>query len=450
MAREVVIQAAGLGKKYVITHRGRERYLALRDVVTQNIKGLESKVRYLADRSSRNSHKKHEEFWALRGLTFDIKRGEVIGIIGPNGAGKSTLLKILSRISEPSEGRVTIKGRIASLLEVGTGFHPELTGRENIFLNGSILGMAKSEIRAKFDEIVAFAEVEKFLDTAVKRYSSGMYVRLAFAVAAHLEPEILIVDEVLAVGDAQFQKKCLGKMHQVSTAGRTVLIVSHNMPMIRSLCARGILLRGGAIACEGPVDEIVQQYLCGRDAVALGHVLQERKDRQGNGRLRFTDVYVSGESGVRNVLYMGEMAHVVISFATEDMIKTCDISIHFENMWTDTILRLATRETAVPFNNVSGSGTIICTIPRIRLLPGKYYVLIAASIPPGYEYLDYVSHAAIVEVLEDDVYGSGRVPEYGTFFAECEWRHQPHTIISSSDLDMTIGLGVAKHERHDS
>ena len=183
-----------------------------------------------------------EELWALKDVSFEIKRGEVTGVIGRNGAGKSTLLKILSRITEPTEGRVTIKGRVASLLEVGTGFHPELTGRENIFLNGAILGMTKREIKAKFDEIVAFAEVEKFLDTPVKRYSSGMYVRLAFAVAAHLEPEILIVDEVLAVGDAQFQKKCLGKMQDVSQDGRTVLIVSHNMAMIRSLCSRAIVL----------------------------------------------------------------------------------------------------------------------------------------------------------------------------------------------------------------
>jgi lipopolysaccharide transport system ATP-binding protein len=207
-----------------------------------------------------------EEFWALKGVSFEVKRGEVVGIIGRNGAGKSTLLKILSRITEPTEGRVTLRGRVASLLEVGTGFHPELTGRENIFLNGAILGMTKAEIRKKFDEIVAFAEVERFLDTPVKRYSSGMYVRLAFAVAAHLEPEILVVDEVLAVGDAEFQKKCLGKMKDVATGGRTVLFVSHNMGAVQTLCSQGLLLNRGRLEQAGPVRETIQKYLAKMDA----------------------------------------------------------------------------------------------------------------------------------------------------------------------------------------
>src|SRR2546429_7619585 len=201
-----------------------------------------------------------DEVWALRGVSFEVKQGEILGIIGRNGAGKSTLLKILSRVTSPTKGEVRIKGRIASLLEVGTGFHPELTGRENIFLNGAILGMTKAEIRTKLDEIVAFAEIDKFLDTPVKRYSSGMYVRLAFAVAAHLEPEILIVDEVLAVGDVQFQKKCLGKMSDVSRAGRTVLFVSHNMTAVRQLCTRGILLNAGQVEHAGKIDVIVDAY----------------------------------------------------------------------------------------------------------------------------------------------------------------------------------------------
>jgi lipopolysaccharide transport system ATP-binding protein len=204
---------------------------------------------------------KVEEFWALREINFEIKRGEVVGIIGQNGAGKSTLLKILSRITEPSEGRVEITGRVASLLEVGTGFHPELTGRENIYVNGAILGMTRAEVRRKFDEIVAFADVEKFLDTPVKRYSSGMHVRLAFSVAAHMEPEILIVDEVLAVGDAEFQKKCMGKMKGVAqTEGRSILFVSHNMMAIKHLCRRGIWLHQGKILHTGPIDEVVEAY----------------------------------------------------------------------------------------------------------------------------------------------------------------------------------------------
>jgi lipopolysaccharide transport system ATP-binding protein len=202
-----------------------------------------------------------EEFWALKGIDFEVKQGDVVGVIGRNGAGKSTLLKVLSRITEPTTGRVRIRGRVASLLEVGTGFHPELTGRENIYLNGAILGMARAEIRRKFDEIVAFAEVEKFLDTPVKRYSSGMYVRLAFGVAAHLEPEILVVDEVLAVGDAEFQKKCLGKMRDVSRGGRTVLFVSHNMAAVKSLTTRSILLRGGELIFDGTTDAAIHRYL---------------------------------------------------------------------------------------------------------------------------------------------------------------------------------------------
>jgi len=208
-----------------------------------------------------STSKSDETLWALKDVSFEVKQGEVLGIIGHNGAGKSTLLKILSRVTAPTSGEVRVKGRIASLLEVGTGFHPELTGRENIFLNGAILGMTKAEIRSKFDEIVAFAEVEKFIDTPVKRYSSGMYVRLAFAVAAHLEPEILIVDEVLAVGDAQFQKKCLGKMGQISREGRTVLFVSHNMTAIKSFCAEAVLLECGRLTHFGPVTDVVDSYL---------------------------------------------------------------------------------------------------------------------------------------------------------------------------------------------
>ena len=248
MADDIVIRAEGLGKKYLIGHEAeRERYVALRDVIAR---GARNAWRMAADMARGRivvPGDAVEEFWALRDVSFEVRRGEVLGIIGRNGAGKSTLLKVLSRITEPTEGRVTIKGRVASLLEVGTGFHPELTGRENIFLNGAILGMTRSEIKRKFDEIVAFAEVEKFLDTPVKRYSSGMYVRLAFAVAAHLEPEILIVDEVLSVGDAEFQKKSLGKMQDVAGHGRTVLFVSHNMGAVSRLCRQVLLLQAGRV-----------------------------------------------------------------------------------------------------------------------------------------------------------------------------------------------------------
>src|SRR6202453_1883557 len=302
---ETMISVENVGKLYTLKHKiAGERYSTFRDVITRvalaPFRALSGKGRNTAGSNAETA----EDFWAIKDVSFQVNQGDVVGIIGANGAGKSTLLKILSRITEPTIGRIRIKGRVASLLEVGTGFHAELTGRENIFLNGAVLGMSRNEIKDKFDEIVAFAGVEQFLDTPVKRYSSGMYVRLAFAVAAHLEPEILLVDEVLAVGDATFKKKCLGKMQDVSQQGRTVLIVSHNMAMIRSLCSRTIVLSAGSVASDGDVDDGIQQYLCDRDATATGILLEGRKDRLGNGRLRFTDVYVIGKSGVKNVLYM--------------------------------------------------------------------------------------------------------------------------------------------------
>ncbi|MGH7074804.1 MAG: polysaccharide ABC transporter ATP-binding protein [Stellaceae bacterium] len=263
MAEDIVIRAEGLGKKYILGHQAEREggYIALRDVLASRAHGVFRKAADVARGRALIRGDMREEFWALRDVNFEVRRGEVLGIIGRNGAGKSTLLKILSRITEPTTGRVTIKGRVASLLEVGTGFHPELTGRENIYLNGAILGMTRAEIKRKFDEIVAFSEIEKFLDTPVKRYSSGMYVRLAFAVAAHLEPEILVVDEVLAVGDAEFQKKSLGKMSEVAQGGRTVLFVSHNMPAVSSLCSEAILLQNGKVTTRGRPTEVLEAYL---------------------------------------------------------------------------------------------------------------------------------------------------------------------------------------------
>jgi lipopolysaccharide transport system ATP-binding protein len=264
---DAVIQVEKLGKKYIIGHQTRtESYTALRDVISRRLESFVRNAKDMAHGRPIVQGDRFEEIWALRDASFEVCRGEVMGIIGHNGAGKSTLLKVLSRVTEPSEGRVSIAGRVASLLEVGTGFHPELTGRENIFLNGAILGMSRFEIRQRFDEIVAFAGVEKFTDTPVKRYSTGMYVRLAFAVAAHLEPEILIVDEVLAVGDAEFQKKCLGKLRQAGKGGRTVLFVSHNMAALQELCTRALILEDGRVRSVGPVDDLVREYLKGRSS----------------------------------------------------------------------------------------------------------------------------------------------------------------------------------------
>jgi lipopolysaccharide transport system ATP-binding protein len=289
MSSDTIISVENVSKLYSLRHkRTGERYTTLRDSITRGVKApfraLSSKRQSQKDAAL--SHDSTEDFWALKDMSFQIKQGEVVGIIGRNGAGKSTLLKILSRITEPTAGRIRIKGRVASLLEVGTGFHAELTGRENIYLNGAILGMSRAEIKSKFDEIVAFAAVEKFLDTPVKRYSSGMYVRLAFAVAAHLEPQILIVDEVLAVGDAEFQKKCLGKMHEVATGGRTILFVSHNMQAVSVLCNRGLFLQGGALDFAGSTKEVIDRYI---STFAAANGANENRDRRyGSGEYRFT------------------------------------------------------------------------------------------------------------------------------------------------------------------
>ncbi|HEX3920083.1 MAG TPA: ABC transporter ATP-binding protein [Caulobacteraceae bacterium] len=263
MSDNVIIRAEGLGKMYEIGRSAeRQRYTALRDVLAGGTRNAGRRIRDFARGHAPLTKPRTEAFWALKDVDFDIRQGEVVGVIGRNGAGKSTLLKILSRITEPSQGRVTIDGRVASLLEVGTGFHPELTGRENVYLNGAILGMTRGEIRRKFDEIVDFAAVERFIDTPVKRYSSGMYVRLAFAVAAHLEPEILVIDEVLAVGDVEFQKKCLGKMKEVSSHGRTVLFVSHNLAAVSALCSTSLVFDRGNLAFQGPVSSAIDTYLC--------------------------------------------------------------------------------------------------------------------------------------------------------------------------------------------
>ena len=287
-----VITVENLSKKYIIGHQKQDGYITLRDVLANGAKRVSHKLRHPFTVSELGKDHTHEEFWALKDVSFDIQQGDRVGIIGRNGAGKSTLLKILSRITEPTSGKVSIKGRVASLLEVGTGFHPELTGRENIFLNGAILGMSKAEIKKKFDEIVAFAEVERFLDTPVKRYSSGMYVRLAFAVAAHLEPEILIVDEVLAVGDAQFQKKCLGKMESVGREGRTILFVSHNIAAIKSLCSTAILLNKGQMIFQGGVAKAVDQHL-GSDNVRGNEVNWDDIDNApGNEHIRLKSVVI--------------------------------------------------------------------------------------------------------------------------------------------------------------
>jgi lipopolysaccharide transport system ATP-binding protein len=294
---EISICVENLSKSYLIGHQAtqREHYTALRDVIEREARNFLRKATDLLHGRQIVQGDEVEEFWALRNVSFEVKEGEIVGIIGRNGAGKSTLLKVLSRITEPTEGEARLRGRVGSLLEVGTGFHPELTGRENIILNGAILGMAQREIRRKFDEIVAFADLEKFIDTPVKRYSSGMYVRLAFAVAAHLEPEILVVDEVLAVGDVEFQRKCLGKMSDVAKAGRTVLFVSHNQAALRNLCTHGIVLRGGRAGSKKKIISALDDYQSDSDRVLADSWVRPKTTTKTPVRFEWIQVRVYGE-----------------------------------------------------------------------------------------------------------------------------------------------------------
>ncbi|HVU57456.1 MAG TPA: polysaccharide ABC transporter ATP-binding protein [Puia sp.] len=323
-----VIKVENLSKQFIIAHEAREGYSTLRDTVMKSVSGMLSSRKREANR---NGHATKETFWAINDVSFEISKGDRVGIIGRNGAGKSTLLKLLSRITEPSAGRITLNGRVASLLEVGTGFHPELTGRENIYLNGAILGMSRSEIRKKFDEIVAFAETEKFLDTPVKRYSSGMYVRLAFAIAAHLEPEILIVDEVLAVGDAQFQKKCLGKMEDVSkNEGRTVLFVSHNMGVVSQLCQTAILMQSGRLASIGNVNEAIQHYIAINAESGKGYIADAEKIAgKSNYLSRFNTTKADGSSC--NEYIFDEHMYLEVDFVVRDMNPNLQIGIGLQD-----------------------------------------------------------------------------------------------------------------------
>jgi lipopolysaccharide transport system ATP-binding protein len=349
-----------------------------------------------------------EELWALRDVSFTVQQGELLGIIGRNGAGKSTLLKILSRVTAPTSGKIKVKGRIASLLEVGTGFHPELTGRENIYLNGAILGMSRKEIERKFDEIVDFAEIEKFIDTPVKRYSSGMYVRLAFAVAAHLEPEILLVDEVLAVGDAKFQKKCLGKMKEVTQEGRTVLFVSHNMGAIGSICQTGILLDRGSIMFLGPMHKATSLYL-GEIELNVEQVsVVERKDRSGTGDVMLTSFHIENEAGKRvERIENGRTVRLVFGYRTRygKEEENVDLAILVRTEDGEPFFQTGTRFTGQKFLKIPPLGNIVCTLERFPLVPGNYRL--DAYLEAGGNPSDYILWLARLDVVDGDYYGSG-------------------------------------------
>jgi lipopolysaccharide transport system ATP-binding protein len=428
MTDDVVISAEGLGKKYMIGHHPeRERYTALRDVIARGVKSLARSARNLFRGGAILSGDEIEEFWALRDVSFEVKRGEVIGIIGRNGAGKSTLLKILSRITEPSEGRVTIKDRVASLLEVGTGFHPELSGRENIYLNGAILGMTRAEIKRKFDEIVAFAEVEKFLDTPVKRYSSGMYVRLAFSVAAHLEPEILIVDEVLAVGDAEFQRKCIGKMRGVaSTEGRSILFVSHNMMAIKQLCHRGIWLHNGQIRNIGAIDEIVEAYSVNtHDRLRSGSFLHSLV--RGDGQVELVSYAVSNPNSENNLPPATKddlLFRIDLRVKEEIRQPACGISIFNEFgvlMTSVNTVELGTSLPPLP----AGHSTVCVRIRQTVFLPGTYTASFWVMSPQGHIHA-MAENSIVFEIAHAVLYGTSQVDhKWGCVYSDVDFSVQP-------------------------
>lgn len=403
------IEVRGLGKRYRLGRRG-GGYETLRDNLGE---ALQAPLRTIASMFGRPTGESSPPgtFWALTDVSFEVPHGQVIGVIGRNGAGKSTLLKILSRITEPTAGEVRITGRVGSLLEVGTGFHPELTGRENIFLNGAILGMHRAEITRKFDAIVAFAEVERFLDTPVKHYSSGMYVRLAFAVAAHLETEILLVDEVLAVGDARFQNKCLGAMSDIGRQGRTVLFVSHAMAAVQSLCSRGIVLQAGRVAFDGPIDRAVEDYLRGGATRAAVVDLTGVAARGGTGEIRFTSFRIEGESGQASAsVPNGRACSFVLGYEVRDPGGSFDqvaVTVSVRNALGIRVFYHHNLLEGRPFDRVTGRGEFRLRIPRLPLSSGDYQADLHLSRDRGRTILDALEGETSFEICDGDFFGSG-------------------------------------------
>lgn len=365
----------------------------------------------------------HQEFEALRDVSFEVTPGEIVGVIGRNGAGKSTLLKILSRVTEPSSGQACVRGRVGSLLEVGAGFHPELSGRDNIYLNGAILGMSRAEIRNRFDPIVAFAEIERFLDTPVKRYSSGMYVRLAFAVAAHLDPEILLVDEALAVGDTQFQRRCLGRMGEVSRSGRTVLFVSHSLAAVEGLCGRGILLEHGRVSFDGRAADAIARYMVSIQAGA-GKSIAERFDRSGSGAVRFTGArWLDGDGANVSACATGRAAVLELEFVNRARrpLRNMHVAIGVDNQLGQRVAHLSTEATGARFEHVpTGGGIVRLEAPRLPLLPGRYFYTVYCEINGVLS--DWVQNVGVLDVEGGDFYATGKLPPDGAFCMDCHFR----------------------------
>jgi len=424
---EIVIDADRLGKRYRIRHRsesGEGFRHKVQEVATAPLKWLSAKRVPVTDASRPTV----EDFWALRDVSFDVRRGDVVGIIGRNGAGKSTLLKILSRITEPSEGRARIRGRVASLLEVGTGFHPELTGRENIFLNGTILGMSRREIQQRFDEIVSFAEVERFLDTPVKRYSSGMYLRLAFAVAAHLEPEILIVDEVLAVGDVAFQKKCMARMGDVARGGRTILLVSHSLAAIESLCSTCLVIDKGRLKYVGPPASAVQRYLTQDAASAADEVaLVGHAGRIADSRPAMQTIAVCDEAGTpTRAVRMGSRCSITVRFRHDAPIAPV-LSLVVRTGAGMAVFSINNRIVAADAPvTPRDRGVVTATFDSLPLMPGSY--LVDVFFGDAYADFDWIESATSFDVLEADVFGTGKIAPRGGGVVYC-----PATFVVADD-----------------
>jgi lipopolysaccharide transport system ATP-binding protein len=419
---DIVISVENLSKSYLVGHRfaQREPYTALRDVIARKTRKLARRAADLVRGRQIVQGDEVEEFWALKDVSFEVKQGEVLGIIGRNGAGKSTLLKVLSRITEPTLGRIKINGRIASLLEVGTGFHSELTGRENIYLNGAILGMTRAEIKCRFDEIVAFAEIDKFLDHPVKHYSSGMYVRLAFAVAAHLEPKILIVDEVLAVGDTEFQRKCIGKMQNVARAeGRTVIFVSHNMFAVKQLCESGVWLQGGRVQQIGPISAVTQAYtLDTNDKTRAGNFLARHV--KGDGQIELISYRVTnsaGESSPPPATREDILIYVKLKVKDKIAQTACGISIVNEFGVLMTCINTVEQGAVLP-PLPAGEVTICIRINKVVFLPGTYTASFWVMNPQEHIYV-MTENSIVFEISQAPIYGTCQVDHrWGCVFSD--------------------------------
>jgi homopolymeric O-antigen transport system ATP-binding protein len=424
---EPLLVVENIGKRYRLTLRAASTTVtdAARD-------GLARLKRRLSARDSDTD----QEFWALRNVSFELQRGDVLGVIGPNGAGKSTLLKILARITEPSEGYASIQGRVGSLLEVGTGFHPELSGRDNVYLNGALLGMRHREIASKFDEIVEFSGIGRFIDVPVKRYSSGMHVRLAFAVAAHLEPEILLIDEVLAVGDQAFQQKCLGRIDEIAHGGRTILYVSHNLASVSALCTQACLLDRGGVVHYGAVDQALKHYhasFAARERTTLG----ARTDRKGDGRLKCTQIEVVGENGpVRT----GDAAEIRIHYEAESELLNVMAGVSINGILGQPLGLCATKYTGQDLERIPRRGLLVCGIPRLPLVPDRYslnvYVEVNGLIA------DWVQDAHTFDVAESDFFGSGQLPPrtHGPYVFDHSWSLAQEELVGA-DTSAASGSG---------